>query len=346
MNSALPLIHSLNREALQAAIGEMGQPRYRADQLWGWLYVSRTRTWSAMTNLPARFRDQLAERFVLEGATIREVLGRPGTPRKILVQLHDGEQVEAAIIPAAKRHTVCVSSQVGCRFGCAFCASGKAGWVRNLDTGEMVAQVLLAADVLDTCPSHVVFMGVGEPLDNYDAVLAAVRILNDHDGLDIGARRITISTCGIVPGIRRLADEGLQVELSVSLHAPTSELRAELMPVEQRYPLPLLLDTCHDYTIRTGRIITFEYTLIGGVNDSPEHADALARLLATLACRVNLIPLSPIPEYTDATVPSRAADTFIAALRRQGVNATLRHSQGAPLQAACGQLRIHHRPAS
>jgi 23S rRNA (adenine2503-C2)-methyltransferase len=300
-----------------------------------------------MKNLPGPLRDRLAEHFRLRAATIIETRGAPGATRKLLLELGDGERIEAVLIPAGKRTrpTVCVSSQVGCRFRCAFCASGQAGLRRNLEPGEMVAQALLAASVEHRPPSHVVFMGIGEPLDNVEAVLKAVRIINDHNGLDIGARRITISTCGIIPGIRRLQREGLQVELSVSLHAPTDALRSSLMPVNRKYPLRALLEACEGYARETKRIVTFEYTLIKGVNDSETHADQLARLLTPLPCRVNLIPMSPVEEYRAEPSPRPASARFGAILGKAGINTTLRASKGSRLKAACGQLR-HGRETS
>lgn len=337
------LIHGLTRDELARVCREAGAQPYRARQVWDWLYRKRVSEWDAMTNLPPALRAALSGRCLLRPAEALRVEGRPGHTRKILAGLADGEQVEEVLIPAARRRTVCVSSQVGCRFRCAFCASGQAGFRRNLEAGEMVGQALLAARLLEAAPTHVVFMGVGEPLDNYDAVLRAVRILNDADGLAVGARRITISTCGLVPGIARLAGEGLQVELSVSLHAPTDALRAELMPVNRRYPLAVLLEACRDYTARTGRIVTFEYTLIRGCNDAREHARALAALLKGLACRVNLIPLSPVAEFGYAASDAAAARLFTETLSRAGINATLRISRGASLDAACGQLRARSR---
>lgn len=333
-------IHSLTRGEIAAACAEMGEPAYRAKQIWQWLYRKLAGGWDQMTNLPSGFRAALAERFSLAAAVPVATEGKSAGTRKILVALRDGERIEEVLIPARDRKTVCVSSQAGCRFNCAFCASGKAGFRRNLEAGEMVGQVLLAAGQYGERPTHVVYMGIGEPFDNYDEVLKSIRILNDPDGLGIGARRITISTCGVIPGIQRLAGEDLQVELSVSLHASEDGLRSRLMPVNRKYPLAALIKACDEYTRQTGRIITFEYALIGKVNDSRSHAEALARLLAPLQCRVNLIPLSPVCEY-EGRPPSRAAaDVFIERLARGHINATLRASKGCDLNAACGQLRL------
>ena len=247
------------------------------------------------------------------------------------------------LIPSGVRRTVCVSSQVGCRFACAFCASGKGGFVRDLDAGEIVGEVLLAYREYGERPNNIVFMGMGEPFDNYDAVLRAIRILNDQDGLAIGARHITVSTSGVIPGIERLAGEGLQIELSVSLHAPDNALRDTLMPVNRNYPLEAVLEACGRYAAATKRLVTFEYTLIEGVNDSPRQAEALAKLLRPLSARVNLIPLSPVEGFPGRAPAPETATLFIDALSRAGINATLRVSKGGKIEAACGQLRMRHR---
>ena len=340
------LIHGLSRDGMAALCREAGADPFRARQIWQWLYGKLATDWDAMRNVPADLKRTLAERAAIRSVTPVRVEGERAGTRKILLELADGELIEEVLIPAPGRRTVCVSSQVGCRFNCAFCASGKLGFRRNLRAGEIVEEIVLAALEYGERPTNVVFMGIGEPFDNYDEVLAAVRILNDADGLGIGARRITISTSGVIPGIRRLADEGLQVELSVSLHAPDDALRTSLMPVNRKYPLSELLDACRDYTARTRRIITFEYTLIGGVNDEPRHAKALVDLLKPLESRVNLIPLSAVDEYGGRPPAAGAGDTFIRMLDRAGINATLRVSKGVGVNAACGQLRLRERRAA
>jgi len=322
---------------------DLGQPVYRARQIWEWVYVRRCADWPAMKNLPSDFRARLAGRLALPSATLLETHGEAGRTRKLLVALRDGESVEAVLIPGGERRTVCISSQVGCRYHCAFCASGQAGFRRHLEAGELVGQALLAAGVYGARPTHVVFMGIGEPLDNYDNVLKAIRILNDPAGFGIGARRITISTCGVIPGIARLAGEGLQVELSVSLHAPADALRSEWMPVNRKFPLDDLLRACKAYAAATRRIITFEYTLIRDQNDSPATAQDLIRRLAGIPCRVNLIPLSPVEEFSGEAASRETARIFLDFLNRAGINATLRASKGASLRAACGQLRYARR---
>jgi len=319
-----------------------GYPAYRARQLWRWLYVNFAADWDAMRNLPAELRRCLAGEFRLKAAAPCRVEGSAGKTRKLLLELRDGERIETVLIPAGPRRTVCVSSQAGCRFHCAFCASGQAGFRRNLESGEMVGQVLAMTRAGGGAPTHVVFMGIGEPMDNYDAVFKAVRIINDESGLAVGARRITVSTCGIIPGIERMVEEEMQIELSVSLHATHDALRSELMPVNRLYPLVGLMAACRDYTEQTGRIITFEYALIGGVNDGPAQAKELARLLADMPCRVNLIPLSPVSEFGGQPSAPGVAEMFIRRLKDAGINATFRRSRGLELKAACGQLRYSH----
>lgn len=334
-------IHGLSREEIARLCVELGQLKYRTRQIWQWLYHHYAQSWPEMKNLPAQFRDKLAERFRIESLEIIQQQNENGTgsTAKTLVRLHDGECIELVFIPAKGRTTLCVSSQVGCKYKCAFCASGMGGFKRNLAAGEVVGEVVSAARNLGGAPSHVVFMGIGEPLDNYDNVLKAVRIINDSEGLSIGARKITISTCGIIPGIERLAKEGLQVELSVSLHAPDDALRSRLMPMNKIHPLTDLLAVCRQYTEQTKRIITFEYTLIKGVNDSKEQAQQLAHLLSRLHCRVNLLMLSAVAEFKGSAPSFETADMFINILDRVHINATIRASKGGGIHAACGQLR-------
>ncbi|MBI9021019.1 MAG: 23S rRNA (adenine(2503)-C(2))-methyltransferase RlmN [Verrucomicrobia bacterium] len=336
-----PSIHGLLPEDLEAFCKEKGQPAFRAKQIFDWLYVKRVSSFDEMQNLPAPFRAQLAEQFVFQCLEKIETTGGSGETQKLLFKLGDNELIETVIIPAPRRkkNTVCISSQVGCVYGCAFCASGQKGVIRNLTAGEIIGEVLEVANVLGGRPDNVVFMGIGEPFDNYDEVMKAVRILNHPDGLGIGARRITISTCGVVPGIQRLAEEGLQVELSVSLHAPDEEVRAKLMPVNETWPMAELLDACRAYTEKTNRIITFEYILIKGINDAPEQARELVRRLSRFPSRVNLIPLSPVEEFDGERPDSETMKTFFQILEKAGINTTLRDSKGSALKAACGQLR-------
>ncbi len=337
--SSKPSIHGLLPEELEAFCKERGQPAFRAKQIFDWLYAKRVSSFEGMKNLPAPLRELLAEHLVFQTLEKFETKGGKGETQKLLLKLADEELIEAVLIPARTRRTVCVSSQVGCKLACAFCASGQCGFQRNLSAGEMVEQVLFAAGEYGDRPTNIVYMGVGEPFDNYDEVLKSVRILNHPAGLGIGARKITLSTAGVIPGIERLAGEGLQVELSVSLHAPENELRSGLMPVNKRYLLPDLMDACAVYTQKTNRIITFEYTLIKNVNDSPEQAQQLVGLLRKLPCRVNLIPLSEVEEFDGERAEPAAMKHFFQTLEKAGINATLRDSKGSALKAACGQLR-------
>jgi 23S rRNA (adenine2503-C2)-methyltransferase len=326
---------------LEAFCKEHGQPVFRAKQIVDWLYVKRVSSFEEMKNLPAPLRARLAEVFSFQCLEKLETKGDSGETQKLLFKLCDSELIETVIIPAPKRgtNTVCVSCQVGCRFGCAFCASGQKGLIRNLTAGEIVSEVMEVAKLLGGRPDNVVFMGIGEPFDNYDEVLKAVRILNHPDGLGIGARRITLSTCGVVSGIQRLADEGLQLELSVSLHAPNETVRSKLMPVSQSWPMEELLEACRLYTAATKRIVTFEYTLVKDVNDSEEQAHELVEHLKKFPCRVNLIPLSPVEEFAGERPDTQTMKAFCRILEKAGINTTLRDSKGSALKAACGQLR-------
>jgi 23S rRNA (adenine2503-C2)-methyltransferase len=336
------LVHGLSQSELIAFCKQEGHPAYRAGQVWHALYVRRASDWPRVVGIPSGLRDRLAGACSIEPGRVVAASGTPGQTRKLLVEMRDGERIETVLIPAGGRRTVCVSSQAGCRHRCAFCASGQSGFRRNLEAGEMVGQILLAAADWNTAPTHIVWMGVGEPFDNYDACLKAVRIVNDGDGLNVGSRRITISTCGVVPGIARLADEGLQVELSVSLHAVDDKTRSELMPVNRRYPLASLLDACREYVRRTGRIITFEYAMIDGLNDRRADAGKLASLVASVPGRVNLIALNPVAEFKGRASRPGAVTDFMRIVRDAGVNITLRQSKGPGIHAACGQLRACH----
>lgn len=341
-SDAFKSAYSLYLPELEKAVVDAGGEKWRAAQAWRWLYSGKAQRWDDMSNMPKALRTALAGRLLdLDGTAVPvEMRDESGGTAKTLLKLHDGELMETVLIPAGARRTVCVSSQVGCACGCAFCASGMNGLTRNLEAGEIVAQVMRAmsasgGDRID----NVVFMGIGEPFANYDNVLRAARILNDADGLNIGARKITFSTCGIVPGIKRLAGEGVQFELSVSLHAPSQELRERIMPVAKRWSLDELMATCREYTAATNRIITFEYTMIDGFNSTPGHARMLARLLSGLMCRVNLIPLNPVREFEGRAPAVEACGKFMEVLSRAGINATLRKSKGRDIDASCGQLR-------
>jgi 23S rRNA (adenine2503-C2)-methyltransferase len=324
---------------LQALCREAGQPAFRGDQLWRWVQVGGATSWAQMGNVPRALKEALDADYTPAPARAVGESGDAGGTCKWLVELADGERVETVLIPSRDRRTVCVSTQAGCRMGCVFCASAKGGFARGLSAGEIVAQVHLAAAALGKRPDNVVYMGMGEPFDNYEQTLKSVRILNHPDGLNVGARRITLSTSGVVPGIRRLAEEGLQVELSVSLHAPNPEVRRRLMPIENKYPMDELLKACAAYTAKTKRHVTFEYTLVKGLNDSVAAAEELAGRLRRFPCRANLIPLSPVDEFAGEAPPQATMEAFLRVLERHGVEGTLRDSKGGGVDAACGQLR-------
>jgi 23S rRNA (adenine2503-C2)-methyltransferase len=294
-----------------------------------------------MRNVPGRLKAALeAAGWTPEAVSARKESADAGGTVKWLLGLRDGEGIEMVRIPGGGgRETACVSTQAGCRMGCAFCATAKSGFARSLEAGEIVAQVHWGARMIGRRPDNVVLMGMGEPFDNYDAVLRAVRLMNHPAGLGIGARKITISTCGVIEGIRRLAGEGLQVELSVSLHAPNPEIRRKLMPAERRWPMEDVLKECAVYTAKTKRIVTFEYTLVKGLNDRADHAAELAGRLRAFPCRVNLIPLSPVEEFAGETPSRESVQGFLRALARGGVEGTVRESRGKGVNGACGQLR-------
>lgn len=334
-------LYDLDRPALEALLTGWGQPRYRAEQLWHWLYERRVARFDEMTTLPRPLRERLAEESTLgtlELAT--EQQSADGTVKR-LYRLSDGQLIESVLMSYADgRRTACISSQAGCAMGCVFCATGQMGFARHLSATEIYEQAHRYASDLAARGerlSNVVLMGMGEPLHNYDAVLTALRRLNTD--LGIGARHITVSTVGLAPAIRRFADESLQFTLAVSLHAATDETRSALMPVNRRYPLDELLAACRYYVERTRRRLTFEWALIAGRNDRPEDADRLGRLLSGLLCHVNLIPLNPTRGYDGQPTASPDADAFIAALARHGIPATVRVRRGIDIDAGCGQLK-------
>lgn len=334
-------LYDLSRPDLDALLASWGEPGFRANQLWAWLYEQRVTSFAAMTNLPAALRDRLSAEATL--GTLRaatEQVSRDGTVKRVY-RLSDGQLVESVLMPYAdNRRTACISSQAGCAMGCVFCATGQMGFARHLSATEIFVQAArFAAELAERGErlSNVVLMGMGEPFHNYDAVVAAVRRIQAD--LGIGARHITISTVGLVPKIRQFSEEGLQCTLAVSLHAATDEARSAIMPVNRRWPLAELLAACHDYVNATNRRITFEWALIAGRNDTDEQARALGALLAGLMCHVNLIPLNPTGGYDGAPSDAAQAQRFIALLADYGVPATIRVRRGIDIDAGCGQLK-------
>jgi len=332
-----------NREALQDLLASWGEPSFRAEQVWHWIYRSLASDFASMSNLPLALRTKLAERFYLAALSlVADTVSTDGETSKLLFRLSDAHTIETVLMRYERRHTVCISTQVGCAIKCPFCATGQSGFARNLASGEIVAQVLYAARAFrdeGAVLSNVVIMGMGEPLLNYEATLAAIRCLMDKQGLNLGGRRFTVSTVGIVPGIQRLSAEGLQVGLAVSLHAPDDTLRDKLVPVNRRYPLHQLIVTCREYVRRTGRRVTFEYALMEEVNDFPEQAHQLADLLKGLRCHVNLIPLNAAPSSPYRASPPARVRAFQQILQGRRLPATLRLRRGVDIQAGCGQLR-------
>ncbi len=326
---------------LQAQCQALDEPAYRAAQVFDWIYNKQAFSWAEMSSLPKILRDKLAAVIPFPVILEKAVRASADGTKKFLFELCDGQWVEAVFIPTEKRAALCISSQAGCKFGCGFCASGIGGWKRHLSTGEIMAQVLWAAK---SCAgqgelTHIVFMGVGEPFDNYDNVLKAVRLLNAPEAMKIAARRITISTCGVVPGIKRLAGEGLQVELSVSLHAPSDALRSRLMPVNRKYPLSELMKACRAYARNTNRQVTFEYILIKDMTCTDRCADELAGLLRGWLAKVNLIACNPVGESAYQAPSMEKMMHFKHSLERRGVVTTFRTPRGRDIAAACGQLR-------
>ena len=323
---------------------ERGLRSFRADQILQSLYRDYIDDWDSATTLPKDFRETLKTEFPLTNAKVLDTSRSEDGTTKLLVGFDDGNSVETVLIPATGRFTQCISTQVGCAMGCAFCASGSRGVVRSLTADEIVAQYLLARKFGEI--TNIVVMGMGEPFANYDEPMRALKLINAGKGPNLGARHITISTCGIVPGFERLAAEGIQFELSVSLHAPNDALRSELMPVNRRWPIDELLQACADYTRQTKRIITFEYTVIKGVNDSRANAEELARQVKRVPmAKVNLIPLSPVSHRPDFKTPDeKTLLMFLDVLMKNKIQTMLRRSRGKDANAACGQLRLRNLP--
>ncbi len=346
----MPSLYDVSLKELEAQVEALGQPAYRARQVWEWAYKRFAASYDEMANVPAALRARLADDLPFPKLTVlAELTSDDGLTRKRLIRLHDGKLIESVLMlydprgDSRGRATVCVSSQAGCAMGCVFCATGQAGFERNLAAGEIIAQIVgFAREQAERGGrplSNVVFMGMGEPLANYRAVWRAVETLNDPAGMGVAARHITISTVGLIPGIKRLADEPLQVGLAVSLHAPDEALRERLIPTAHRYPLRGIIDACREYVAKTGRRVTFEYCLMSGVNDTPAQARELAALLDGMLCHVNLIPVNPTPNDGIHRPTRTRSITFQRALAEKGIACTVRVEKGVEISAACGQLR-------
>ncbi len=327
------------QEATQYLEG-IGERRFRTQQIFNWIYQRGAVSFDDMRNLSVSLREQVKKDLVIGCLTAEKRIEAGDGTLKYLFPLTDGQKIETVAIEAARRLTVCVSSQAGCKFGCRFCASGVGGWRRQLTPGEMLAQILaVKKDLPQRRVTHIVFMGTGEPLDNFDLVMAAIDMINSPEGFNIAARRITISTCGLIPQMKQLADIGRQVELAVSLHGYNNETRNMLMPANKKYPLEPLIKACREYIEQTHRQVTFEYIMIPKVTLTEEAPRALANLLEGMNCKINLIPYNRVPEF-DFRQPTRAeVFDFKDRLIKAGVHTTVRWSKGNEVSAACGQLR-------
>jgi 23S rRNA (adenine2503-C2)-methyltransferase len=332
----------LERSALEKALADRGHERFRARQIFGWIYRRGVTDAVAMTDLSRELRASLVEDFVL---TTPQVVARErssdGT-EKFLLKLGDGRQIESVFIPDTPAMTFCLSTQVGCAMACAFCLTGKMGLVRNLTAGEIAGQVRVLADALSLRGTafNIVFMGMGEPLHNYDETMKALRILADEHGLALPPRRVTLSTVGLLPALERLAGEPIMPNLAISLHAPTDLQRGELVPINSKYGITDIIDACSRFPVRKRSRITFEYVLLAGVNDSPEDARRLARLLAGVKSKVNVIPLNAAAGIPFDRPSEAAIDRFAGALAKRGVSVSVRKSRGRDIRAACGQLIV------
>ena len=336
-------IKELDLKELEQLLENWEEPRFHAGQIFSWIYQKGASSFDEMSNLSASLKARLKESFSLFDLKQLKVLKSLDGTQKLLFTLTEGNLVEAVIIPADERVTGCVSTQVGCKFACRFCASGMLGFKRNLTAAEILDEVLyLKKESVDHKLTHLVFMGTGEPLDNYDNVLMAIRAINSPKGLNIGARRITISTSGLIPGMNRLSDEGLQIELSVSLHGPDDKTRGMLMPINKKYPVKDLMRACREYVSRTNRQITFEYILLKNVNCSGQQALKLAALLKGLNCKINLIIYNPVKELRFEPPGKLEALFFKDALLKSGINCIIRKERGGDIDAACGQLRLKY----
>lgn len=339
---------SLTKPEWEARLAGIGEPAYRAGQILEWLFRRRVRDWADMSNLPAALREKLAAEFPSRRLEKVRETGAKDTTRKFLFRLADGQLIESVLIPASPalygeasdRRTICISSQVGCAYGCKFCASGLEGWRRNLTAAEIVDQFLQVEAESGERINNIVFMGMGEPMANYENLMRAIAVLNAPWGVGIGARHMTVSTSGLVPRIRDLAAQPLQVRLAISFHGATDEVRSRIMPVNRKYPVEELLSACEEYVSRKKQRLTFEYILIRDINDSPGQARLLAGQARRVNAKINLIPYNTV-DGLDWERPDEARqDEFLDILRRAGAEATLRREKGHDIAAACGQLRL------
>lgn len=333
-------IKSQNMEELTKTVEALGEKKFRAKQLYQWIHVKQAASFDAMSNLSKEFREKLKENTTLNTLEVADVqISKLDGTRKYLFALADGNVIEGVLMKYRFGNSVCISSQVGCRMGCRFCASTIDGVVRGLEASEMLDQIYRITADMNERISHVVVMGSGEPLDNYDCLLKFIDLLTDENGLNLSQRNLTVSTCGIVPKMRELAEKKLQINLALSLHASSQEKRKELMPVANKYEITEVIDACKYYFEQTGRRITFEYSLVGGVNDTDEDVKGLCTMLKGMNCHINLIPVNPIKERDFVQSKPEVIESFKNKLEKQGLNATVRREMGRDIDGACGQLR-------
>lgn len=333
-------IRSLDLTELEEEIAALNEKKFRASQIYDWLHNKLCDDFNGMSNVPNSLIEKLSEDFTIYPVKKEKMQeSKIDGTRKYLFKLHDGEYVESVFMRYSHGNSVCVSSQVGCRMGCRFCASTIGGLVRNLTAGEILAEVYEIIKDTKERVSNVVIMGTGEPFDNYDNVVRFMRLLSDEKGLNISGRNITISTCGIVPKIRQFADENLSATLAISLHATNDETRKQIMPVALSYSIEEIIDACSYFFDKTKRRLTFEYSLIAGVNDSQKNAEELSKLLRNLNCHVNLIPVNPVTETEYKSPSKEAAFSFKNKLEKNHINVTIRREMGRDIDGACGQLR-------
>ena len=333
-------IKSLELAELTEAMVQMGQPKFRGKQVYSWLHEKRVESFEEMSNLPAAFRQQLAQNYYINRLSIiRKLTSKIDGTQKYLLRLKDNNCVEAVLMKYKYGNSVCISTQVGCRMGCKFCASTLAGLVRSLEPSEMLDEIYTVTRDSGQRVSNVVLMGIGEPFDNYNNVMKFLHILSSPEGYNLSLRHLSLSTCGLVDRIYQLAEKKVGLTLSISLHAPNDEIRSQTMPINKRYPIDELLEACRYYFNKTGRRISFEYALIEGVNDEVRHANELADRLRGMSAHVNLIPVNPVKERGFKRGSRQRIEAFQKALEARGVNATIRRELGADINAACGQLR-------
>lgn len=332
-------IMSLDFNEIKDFIESAGEKTFRAGQVYGWMHKKFVQSFDKMTDLPKAFREKLERDFIISGVHIAERQVSADGTNKFLMQLNDGNMVESVLMKYRHGNSVCISTQAGCRMGCRFCASTAGGLIRNLAPSEMLGQIYGIQRSTGERVSNIILMGIGEPLDNYDNVVKFIRMVSDENGINISQRNITLSTCGLAEKLIKLADEHLSVTVAVSLHAPDDALRQKIMPVALKYSIKEIIEACRYYIEKTGRRVTFEYSLMEGINDSPGHAEKLAFLVKGINCHVNLIPLNPVKGRAGRRPGTDRIQQFKLILEKKHINVTIRREMGSDIDAACGQLR-------